>query len=83
MVLEKTLEHRKVIDIKPETFRGLSIIAASRGSNLKRFIENSLDELVEAYDDAAVYKYLCQTQPDGHKMADDKEKAEFENWLGL
>ena len=27
--------HRKVIDIKPDTFRSLSVIAASRGTNLK------------------------------------------------
>ena len=44
----KPAMRRKVIDIKPDTFRGLSVIAASRGTNLKRFIERSLDELVES-----------------------------------
>ena len=74
---------RKVIDIKPDTFRGLSVIAASRGTNLKRFIEDSLDELVEAYDDAAVYCYLCQTEPEGLEMVSEKEKEAFEKSLGL
>ena len=36
----KPAMRRKVIDIKLDTFRGLSIIAASRGTNLKRFIEH-------------------------------------------
>ena len=74
---------RKVIDIKPDTFRGLSVIAASRGTNLKRFIEDSLDELVEAYDDAAVYCYLCQTEPEGLEMVSEEEKEAFEKSLGL
>ncbi len=74
---------RKVIDIKPDTFRGLSVIAASRGTNLKHFIESSLDEMVEAYDDAAVFRYLCQTEPDGLEMVGEDEKAEFLKELGL
>lgn len=75
--------HRKVIDIKPDTFRGLSVIAASRGTNLKHFIETSLDELVENYDDAAIYRYLCQTEPEGLEMLSDEEQAAFERDLGL
>ena len=73
----------KVIDIKPDTFRGLSIIAASRGVNLKRFIECSLDELVEAYDDAAIYSYNCQADPEGLEMIDEKEQTAFEKKYGL
>jgi hypothetical protein len=75
--------HRKVIDIKQDTFRGLSVIAASRGVSLKKFIENSLEELVEAYDDAAVYRYLCQTDPDGMEMVSEEEKNIFLKELGL
>ena len=72
---------RKVIDIKQDTFKGLSIIAASRGTNLKRFIETSLDELVESYDDSEIYKYLSTHHPEGLEVADEKEKQEFEKWL--
>lgn len=75
--------HRKVIDIKPDTFRGLSVIAASRGTNLKRFIELSLDELVESYDDAAIYRYLQQTDPEGMEMLSEEEQAAFEKKYGL
>ena len=77
------MSKRKVIDIKPDTFRGLSVIAASRGTNLKRFIEDILDELVEAYDDAAVYRYLCQTEPEGLERVSEEEKEAFEKSLGL
>ena len=79
----KPAMRRKVIDIKPDTFRGLSVIAASRGTNLKKFIESSLDEIVESYDDAAVYRYLQQTDPEGMEMLSDEEQAAFEKKYGL
>ncbi len=75
--------HRKVIDIKPATFSGLSVIAASRGTNLKHFIESSLDELVELYDDAAVFRYLQQADPEGQEMLSDEEQAAFEKKYSL
>lgn len=74
---------RKVIDIKPDTFRGLSVIAASQGTSLKHFIESSLDELVESYDDAAVFRYLQQTDPEGQEMLSEEEQAVFEKKYSL
>ncbi|MBO5631327.1 MAG: hypothetical protein J5965_19850 [Aeriscardovia sp.] len=74
---------RKVTNIKPNTFRALSVIAASRGTNLKHFIESSLNELVESYDDAAIYRYLRQTDPEGMEMLCDEEQAAFEKKYGL
>lgn len=82
-VSTKQTMHRKIIDLKPDTFRGLSVIAASRGVNLKKFIENSLDEMVESYDDAAVYRYLQQTDPEGMEMLSDEEQKAFEKKYGL
>ena len=79
----KQVMRRKIIDIKQETFRRLSVIAASRGTNLKHFIESSLDELVEAYDDAAVYRYLQQTDHDGVEMLNEEEQAAFEKKYSL
>lgn len=79
----KPAMRRKVIDIKPDTFRGLSVIAASRGTNLKKFIERSLDEIVESYDDAAIYRYLQQTDPEGMEMLNDEEQTAFEKKYGL
>jgi len=79
----KPAMRRKIIEIKPDTFRGLSVIAASRGTNLKHFIETSLDEIVEAYDDAAVYRYLRQTDPEGLQMISEEEKVAFEKKYGL
>ena len=82
-VSTKQTMHRKIIDLKPDTFRGLSVIAASRGVNLKKFIESSLDEMVESYDDAAVYRYLQQTDPEGMEMLSDEEQKAFEKKYGL
>lgn len=79
----KPAMRRKVIDIKPDTFRALSVIAASRGTNLKKFIERSLDEIVESYDDAAIYRYLQQTDPEGMEMLNDEEQTAFEKKYDL
>ena len=79
----KPAMRRKVIDIKPDTFRGLSVIAASRGTNLKKFIERSLDEIVESYDDAAIYRYLQQTDPEGMEILNDEEQTAFEKKYDL
>lgn len=38
---------RKNIDLNPNTFRTLSIMAASKGTNLKHFIEDILDKVAE------------------------------------
>jgi len=74
---------RKVIDIKPDTYQGLTIIAAKRGINLKHFIEMSLDELVDTYEDSMVYARMCQSDPEGMEMVGNDEKLEFEKRLGL
>ena len=79
----KQVMRRKIIDIKQETFRRLSVVAASRGTNLKHFIESSLDELVEAYDAVAVYRYLQQTYHDGGEMLNEEEQAAFEKKYSL
>ena len=42
---------RKLIDIKLETFRSLSEVAARSGTSLKQLIENILDNTAENYDD--------------------------------
>ena len=79
----KSVKRRKVIDIKPDTFRALSVIAASRGTNLKHFIETSLDELVASYDDSAVYRYLLRTEPESLEMVSEEEKKSFEKRLNI
>ncbi len=74
---------RKIIDIKPETFRGLSVMAAQKGTNLKKFIENFLDELVESGEDAVIYKYLTQADPAGLEPASKEEQKAFEKKYDL
>ena len=76
--IHNTQNKRKLIDLKPKTFRSLSIMAASNGISLKRFIENRLDEIAESKEDAVLYDFLCKTDPDGLKMVSDKEQIEFE-----
>lgn len=74
---------RKVIDLKGDTFRSLSLIAASKGTNLKRLIEGLLDHVAEEYDDNKVYAWLVENRPDGKVFLTEKEKEDFENWLGV
>jgi hypothetical protein len=82
--MEATIKtRRKVIDIKPDTYQGLSIIAAKRGTNLKHLIEISLDELVDTYEDSMLYTHLCKTDPEGLEMVSNEEKLAFEKRLGL
>ena len=74
---------RKVIDLKGDTFRSLSLMAASKGTNLKRLIEGLLDHVAEEYDDSKVYTWLVENRPDGKVFLTEKEKEDFENWLGV
>lgn len=84
MTMETTkTTRRKIIDIKSDTFRRLSVMAASHGTNLKKFIETSLDELVEAYDDEALYRYLLQNDPEGLEKVSATEKEAFEKKYSL
>lgn len=79
----KTRKRRKVIDLSDQTFRSLSMMAAGRGTNLKHFIETRLDEIAEAYDDAALYNALIKTDPEGMVIAAEPEADDFNNWLGV
>ena len=42
-----------------------------------------LSVIAEEYEDAAIYKYLCQAEPDGLVMLSDEEKEAFEKKYGL
>lgn len=74
---------RKVIDIKMDTFRALSVMAASKGTNLKNFIESILDHVAEDFDANEQYAWLVKEMPEGKEMASEEEAKDFENWLGL
>lgn len=74
---------KKIIDISGNTFRSLSIMAANRGTNLKKFIESVLDSVAEAYDENQQYAWLVKNDAEGKEKASEKEKADFENWLGV
>ncbi len=74
---------KKLIDLKDDTFKALSVMAVQRGTNLKKFIENILDRVADDYDDKLLYDYLSKTEPKGKLPLSDSEQAEFENWLGV
>lgn len=74
---------RKVIDLKGDTFRSLSLMAANKGTNLKRLIEGLLDNVAEDYDDSKAYAWLVENRPDGQVFLNENEKKDFENWLGV
>lgn len=74
---------RKIIDLNENTFKTLSIMAIQKGTNLKNYIEDLLNEVAENYDDAKLYAKLCKENPDGLAPASDEEQEEFEKWLGV
>ncbi len=74
---------RKVIDLKGDTYRSLSVMAANKGTNLKRLIENILDHIAEDYDDSKAYAWLVNNRPDGQTLLNEKEQKDFEDWLGV
>ena len=64
--MEATVTHRrKIIDLKEDTFKALSVMAARQGTNLKKLIENLLDKTAEEYDDSEAYRYLSENYPTG------------------
>lgn len=78
-----TPSKRKIIDLKEDTFKTLSIMAIQKGTNLKKYIEDVLNELAENYEDAKLYAKLSKENPDGNIMLNEQEKADLENWLGV
>ncbi len=80
--MEATVTHRrKIIDLKEDTFKALSVMAARQGTNLKKLIENLLDKTAEEYDDSEAYRYLSENYPDGKVKLDGKERKDFMEWL--
>ena len=63
--------------------RSLSLMAANKGTNLKRLIEGLLDKVAEDYDDSKAYAWLVENRPDGQVFLNENEKKDFENWLGV
>ena len=78
-----TPSKRKIIDLNEDTFKTLSIMAIQKGTNLKKYIEDVLNELAENYEDAKLYAKLSKENPDGNIMLNEQEKADLEKWLGL
>lgn len=74
---------KKIIDIKEDTFKTLSIMAVQYGTNLKNFIESLLDNVADNYDDEKLYAYLSKNDAEGKKPLDAHEQERFENWLGV
>ena len=78
-----TPSKRKIIDLNEDTFKTLSIMAIQKGTNLKKYIEDVLNELAENYEDAKLYAKLSKENLDGNIMLNEQEKADLENWLGV
>ena len=82
--MEATVTYKKkIIDLKEDTFKALSVMAARQGTNLKKLIENLLDKTAEEYDDNEAYRYMTENYPDGKVKLDKNERKEFMDWLGV
>lgn len=83
-VMEATVTYKKkIIDLKEDTFKALSVMAARQDTNLKKLIENLLDKTAEEYDDNEAYRYMTENYPDGKVKLDKNERKEFMDWLGV
>lgn len=78
-----TQTKRKIIDLNEDTFKTLSIMAFQKGTNLKNYIEDVLNELAEDYEDAKLYAKLSKEHPEGLIPVSKEEQDEFEKWLGV
>ena len=65
---------RKIINLNDDTFKTLSIMAIQHGTNLKNFIETTLDKIAENYDDEKLYAYLIKIFPDGKEPLNETPK---------
>ena len=74
---------KKIIALKEDTFKALSVMAAKQGTNLKRLIESLLDKTAEEYDESESFRYLSENYPDGKVLLQKKERKEFMDWLGV
>ncbi len=74
---------KKVIDIRPETFKALSLMAVSEGKSLKSFIEHKLEEITEDFEDYMLYEYLVSNDSSKKELANEEEIASFKTLLNL
>ena len=85
--MHTTLEKkRKLIDVREDTLRTLSIKAAMEGTSLKKIIEEMLNNEADKIESDAEYKLyvnLLQTDPDGKTYLSPEETLTFEKRLGL
>ena len=77
---------RKLIDVREDTLRTLSIKAAMEGTSLKKIIEELLIKEADKIEEAAEYKLyvnLLETDPDGKIYLNPEETSTFERRMGL
>ena len=74
---------RTYIELKPEVHDYVASVAQSQHTSVKRYIERAIEDMMENIEDAAIYKYLCETDPEGQEMVSEEEQAAFLKELGL
>lgn len=73
----------KIIDLKEDTFKALSVMAVRLGTNMKKLIENLPDKTAEEYNDSEAYRYMYENYPDGQVKLEKNERKKFMDWLGV
>lgn len=73
---------RKNIDLSEDTFRALSVLAATNGKNLKAYIETILDNEAKMLNEETIYREFLK-DPESQEIVSSDEKASFEKWLGI
>lgn len=82
--MDVTLAYKKkIIDLKEDTFKALSVMAARQGTNLKKLIEGLLDKTAEEYEESETYRILSENYPEGKIKLEKNERKDFMDWLGV
>lgn len=75
---------RKLIDLPDNVIKGLQLRATTLGVSLKKYMEDVLiEKSEEELSDEQLYELMLMMYPDGQVQSSEKEKKDFETWLGV
>lgn len=75
---------RKLIDLPNNKLKALQLRATTLGVSLKRYMKDVLiQKSEEMLTDEQLYELMLMMYPDGKEKISDREKDEFEEWLGV
>ena len=78
-----TQPQKMAITLPPGAYQTLESVAEAQHVSVNKLVQDALIEMAEDIEDAAIYRYLCETDPEGQEPLSDEEQVEFLKELGL